>query len=105
MGPKRHFKIGWKRLARDKHSGLLGPLINYEENEVFYKWPLGSCSQYFIFFVSFRPKKLRINRLVRLARDKYSGLLGPFISYEENEVFYIWTMGSCSQHFIYFVTY
>jgi hypothetical protein len=26
--------IRLKRLFRDKHFGLLGPLVNYEENEV-----------------------------------------------------------------------
>jgi hypothetical protein len=36
--------------------------------------------------------------LVRLAREKHSSLLDPFVSYEENEV-------TDSQHFIFFVTY
>ncbi len=41
----------------------------------------------------------------KLASDKPSSLLDPFISYEENEVLEIWTQVSYSQHFIFFVTY
>jgi hypothetical protein len=45
-------------------------------------------SQQFIVFVTYEwPPKARAlhnTRLERLARDKKSSLLGPFVSYEEN---------------------
>jgi len=40
------------------------------------------------------PNKIGLyyTRLERLARDKHYSLLGPFVSYEENEVLLIWTL-------------
>ncbi len=50
----------------------------------------GSYSQHFIFFVTCewvqQARVLQYTRLERLARDKHSSLLGPFVSYEENGV-------------------
>ncbi len=34
-----------------------------------------------------------------LARYKHCILLGAFISYEENEVLWLWPLRPCSQHF------
>ncbi len=33
------------------------------------------------------------NRLERLARDKHSSLLGSFVSYKQNDVFWMWSLG------------
>jgi hypothetical protein len=40
-----------------------------------------------------------------LVRDKWSSLLGPFVSYKENEVLWIQHKQPYSQHFIFYVTY
>jgi hypothetical protein len=40
----------------------------------------------------------------RLARDKWSSLLGTFASYEENKVL-LHMLGPYSQHLIFFITY
>jgi hypothetical protein len=49
----------------------------------------GPYSQCFIFFVTYewvqQPGVLHHTKLERLAMDKYSSLLNPFLSYEENE--------------------
>ncbi len=42
--------IGLEKLASDKHSGLLGPFLHIEENEVLFS---GQYSQHFIFFVTY----------------------------------------------------
>ncbi len=44
------------------------------------------------------------NELERLASDKYSNLLGLFVSYEENKMLSIRTQVSHS-HFFFFITY
>jgi hypothetical protein len=41
--------------------------------------------------------------LKKLALDK--SVLGPFLSYEENEVFWMQTLWPYSQHLIFFITY
>ncbi len=50
----------------------------------------GTYSQHFIFFVTYKwvqfDKVLDYNRMKRLARDKHSSLLGPFVSYKEVKV-------------------
>ncbi len=43
MGPIS-YTIRLERLARDKHSTLLGPLVSYEENEVLWI-PLQECAR------------------------------------------------------------
>jgi hypothetical protein len=37
---------------------------------------------------------LHYTRLERLASDKYSSLLGPFVRYEENKVLRLWPLNS-----------
>ncbi len=44
-------------------------------------------------------------KLERLTRDNHSSLLGSFLSYEENEVLWIQTLGTYSKHLIFFVIY
>ncbi len=44
-------------------------------------------------------------RQERLATDKHSSFLGPFVSYEENKLLWINSLRSYSQQFIFFVTY
>jgi hypothetical protein len=39
------------------------------------------------------------------AKDKHFSLLGPFVSYEENEKLRIRHLDPYSQHYIFFVTY
>jgi hypothetical protein len=47
-------------------------------------------SEHIVFFVTYKwtlqAKSLHFSRLDRLAMDKRSGLLGPFVHYEENKV-------------------
>ncbi len=62
-----------KRLARDKHSRLLGRFRNYKDE----------CSVYDLLF---HYVMMHYNRLERLVRDKHFSLLDPFGTYEENEV-------------------
>ncbi len=98
-----------KSLARDKHSSLLGPCINYKENVVLWIQLLSLYSQHFIFFVTYEWALLAwvlyYISLKSIARDKHSSLLGPCIKYKENVVLWIQLHGQCSQHFIFFVTY
>ncbi len=68
-------------------------------------------SQDFIFFITYKEAQyvgvLRYSKLERLADGKHPSLLGSFIcfiSYEENEVLWIWLLGQHSKHFIFFVT-
>ena len=42
--------------------------------------------------------------LERLSSYKHSSLLGPFLTYEKNEVLWIWPQGPYSQHSIFFIT-
>ncbi len=61
--------------------------------------------QHFILFVTQEwARLLHYTMLERLATEKHSGLLGPFLSYEENEVLWIRAREPYSQHFILFVT-
>ncbi len=82
------------------HSSLLDLFVNYEENKVL--WipsvifttlhflcnlrigPISSCDITLFYY-----HMLCYTRLEMLARDECSSLLGPFISYEENEVLWI----------------
>ncbi len=70
---------------------------------------LGLYSQHFIFFVTYewtkKARMLHYAGLESLARDKYSSLLGPFVSYEENDVLWKFLLGLYSQNFFFFVTY
>ncbi len=64
--------------------------------------------QYLIFFITYKwfhwPCVLHYIRLKRLARDKYSSLLGAIVSYNENKVLWIKPYGPIWQHFIFFLT-
>jgi hypothetical protein len=57
--------------------------------------PLGLYSLLYIFFKSYewtqQAKVSHYTRLEMLERNKHASLLGPFIIYEENEVFSIWS--------------
>ncbi len=80
----------------EMHSSLLEPFISYEENQVvdmdsgtlfttlhyLHNLPMSPISE----------RLLHYTKPERLARaDKHSSLLGPFLSYEENEELWIWT--------------
>ncbi len=83
-------------------SSLMGTVISYEENWVFSMWYLVSFSQHFIFFVTYECAQLMLNytRLEKHAMYKWSILPGQFVSYEKNEVLWIWYLVLYSQHFI-----
>ncbi len=82
-----------ERLAKDKHSSLLGSFVSYNEIEELWIRPLWHCLQHFIFFIAYKytqqAKALHYSKLERLTKDKHSGLLGVFVSYKENEVSWI----------------
>ncbi len=98
-----------ERLAIIKHSSLLGPLLSYGEKEVLLIWLQRPYSQYLIFFVTYEwaqhAKVLHCTRLERLANGKHSRLLGPLLSYGEEEVLLIWLQRPYSRYLIFFVTY
>jgi hypothetical protein len=62
--------------------------LNQETRFIIYS--TGPYSENFIFFVTYdwaqQALVLHYTGLERLARDKHFKLLGPFVSYEENEV-------------------
>jgi hypothetical protein len=95
-------------IAMDKNSNLLGPFVSFEESKMLWIWPLIQYSQHFISFVTYeRAQKARVlynTRAERPAMDKNSNLLGPFVSFEESKMFWIWALIQYS-HFISFVTY
>ncbi len=66
-------------------------------------------SQHFIFSITYectlKARVLHNTRLKRLGSNKHSSLFGTVISYDENEVLWIWPLGLYSQHFTFFVTY
>ncbi len=97
-----------ERLARDKHSTLLGPLISFEEIKVSWVWPLGLYSQCFIFYLTYelsqKARVLHYARLKRPARTKQFTLLEPLISYKTIEELWVWPRGLYSQCFIFYVT-
>jgi hypothetical protein len=96
--------IRLEQLARDKHSGLLGPLVTYKVIKVLRIRPQSPYSQHFIFSISYKLAQLAIVlhyiRLEQLARDKHTGLLGPLVTYKENKVLQIRPQGRYSQHHI-----
>jgi hypothetical protein len=85
---------GPEKIASDKHSSILGSLISYEENKVLILQPLGSYSQNFIFFITYKwaqlAREFLYTRLEMLPNDC---LLGPFVSYRENEMLQIRSQG------------
>ncbi len=82
--------IRLKRIPGDKHFSLFGPIMSYEENEVLQIRDLESYSQHFIFFVTYKwAKKLECYITLGwkgVPGDKHFSLLGPVMSYKENEV-------------------
>ncbi len=56
----------------------------------------GPYLQNFTFFIAYEraqlPRGLCYNKPEMIARDKLSRLLGPFISYKENELLWIWLL-------------
>ncbi len=95
--------IRFEKLAVDRCSSLLDPFMRYEGNKVLWVWHHGPFSQNFIFFIIYKcaqqARVLHYTRLESLARDKSSSPLGPFVSYEENEVLWIWSQKlELSQH-------
>jgi hypothetical protein len=94
-------------LASNKHTSLLGLFISYKENEVLWIFSLGVYSQYFIFYITQEYSNeilLQYTKLESFARNKHTRLLGLFISYKENEVFWIFSLGLYSYSFIFFIT-
>ncbi len=87
--------LSWKACQRQPLS-LLGLFLSYEENEVLRIRTLGTYWKHFIFFMIYesvqKARLLHTVKLERLDKDKHSSLLGPFLSYEENEVLWIQTL-------------
>jgi hypothetical protein len=79
-----------QRLARNKHTSLLGPIVSYKENELLWGGSLGLYCSY----VMKVPKKIMLHytKLESLARNKHTSLLGLFVSYRENEVLWVWLL-------------
>ncbi len=53
------------------------------------KWPTIFTTLHFLFNWVLQTRVLHNTRLERLAKHKHSSFLGPFVSYEENEVLWI----------------
>jgi hypothetical protein len=62
----------------------MAQLVSYEKFFCEY----GSCRQHLFLFIIYEcAHKARVLNYIKMesfARDKYSGLLGPFVNYEEN---------------------
>jgi hypothetical protein len=71
--------------------------------------PLALYSQHFTFFITYEWAKytrvLYCISMERLSCDKHCSFLGPFVSYEEKDVFQIQHLAPYSQHLNFFVTY
>ncbi len=65
----------------------------------------GPYSSHFIFYVTYKwAQKSRVShytKLERFAIDKYYCLLGPFVSYVENEVIWIWLTGNVNKYWTF----
>jgi hypothetical protein len=90
-----------ERLDKDKIDLLLGLFVSYKVSWI---WPLSLNLKHFIFLVTdkwvWQAGVLHFTRIERLAKDNHDSLMGPFVSYKENELLWIWPLGSHSQHFI-----
>ncbi len=79
-----------ERLVTEKHTKLLGPFISNKENSVLRIWLLGLYLHHLIFFVTYewaqQARVLQYTWPERVASEKHTKLLGPFISYKENRV-------------------
>jgi xanthine/uracil/vitamin C permease (AzgA family) len=85
-----------------KHFSLLGPFVSYKAKEALWKQSLLSYSQQFIFFITLWMGTIS-HSVCPLETFPAFRLLGPFMSYEANEVLWIWFLMSYSQHFIFFI--
>ncbi len=98
-----------ERLAMDKHSSLFSPFVRYDKNEYLWILLLRLYYQHFIFSVTYKwAQKARVlhnTKPERLAKDNHSNLFSPFVSYDENELLWLWYLRLYSQHFILFVTH
>ncbi len=65
-----------KRLAKEKHSSLLDPLLRYEENNGIRNW-------FFFFLIYEWAHKARLLHAAKACKDKHSRLLGPSMGYKE----------------------
>ncbi len=72
---------------------LLGPFLSSEEYEGLWIWSLRPHSQHFIFFTIYIwSQYIRVflpSKPFQRGVVKHSSLLGPFISWKENEMFWI----------------
>jgi hypothetical protein len=70
---------------------------------------LGPYTQHFIFFVTYELAQYDwVSYYIstdEIVMDKNSSFLDSFVSYEEIDVLWIQSLGSYSQHFIFFITY
>ncbi len=92
-----------------KHSSLLGPCVSYEENKVLWIWSLESYSQHFILFITYTGAQWATlfvpGNTFLPGVMKHSSYLAQCMRYEENEMLWIWSLESYSQHFIFLITY
>jgi hypothetical protein len=91
--------IGQEKLLKDKYSSLASL---FEENEVFWILLLGPYSHHLIYFISNEwAQYTRVFHCIgpeRFASNKHLSLLGSFVSFKENEVFWIWLLLSHNVH-------
>jgi hypothetical protein len=76
-----------ERVARDKHSSLLGQFVSCEEKSA----QILFTTLHFLRNLEIGPisKRVILHSQERFASEKHSSLLGQFVSCEENEV--LWT--------------
>ncbi len=56
--------------------------------------------------INYAPKVINCApRVINYAPKEHTSLLGPFITYEENEVLQIVVLGPYSQHLLFSITY
>jgi hypothetical protein len=92
----------------DKYSSLSGPICKFQRKLSVVNAAPGTLFTTLHFLCNlWMDSKLVLLyiRLERLAMDKDSSLLGPFVSYRENYVLWIQLLGLYLQHFIFFLTY
>ncbi len=88
---------------------LLVSFVSYIEKDVLRIWLLGLYSQHLSFFETFKwAQKVRVfvpEKPFWPITMQHPSMLGPFVSYVENDALGIWLLGPYSQQFIFFVTY
>jgi len=79
-----------ERFDRDKHSNLLSPFVTYKDDELLLIQFHGLYSQYLIFFVTYKcaqeARAFVSGKLFQWSVMKHTSLLGPFISYKNDEL-------------------